>query len=153
MGRGRSPLRGAQTIEAFAAELGGVITEDGKVKVPTGAETKEGALRLIDKLDLANYPKPEKAIVDWLKYTAEPVESIKAWQHAGAIAALLGVDRQVLIDEWDVIHLTNTTMAIWTYQGARDDGLTRYEAQQLVAEKHSIPLESMVIEDEDDENE
>jgi outer membrane biosynthesis protein TonB len=150
LGRGRSPLTGAQTIEAFAEELGGVVTPDGTVKMPTGAETKDGALRLIDKLDLDNFARPETAIVDWLKYTAEPVESIKAWQHAGAIANLLGVDREVLIAEWDTLHLLNLTQAIWTYQGARDEGLTRLEAQELVATEHDIPLETMVT-DEDDE--
>jgi hypothetical protein len=130
--------------------------EPAKAKPSTdgmSAETREGALEMVNILDPENYNDPRTLITDWLKYTAEPHEHINSWKHAGNICNLLGLDQQVLIDDYDVNNLLTYTQAIWDYEDHRQQGEERNEILEYIAEQYGIAPEQMKFEVNEDEDE
>jgi len=119
-------------------------------KKPLLPDTKDNALELIRQLHPDDFRVPTGLIKKWLEYVAGPIEDIKAWQHAGNIAKLLGVDREVIINEFDVEHLVTLTKAIWMYEEAKVELDSRNEALKIVAKEYGLPEELMEFEPEDE---
>lgn len=112
------------------------------------AATKDGALEKILAYTQDQFVDRTDFIKSWLGDVAEPVESIGAWKHAANIAVLLGIDSQVVYDDFEVDTMALLTQAIWTYEGARDEGMTQNESLLFVAEEYQFPKETMRFEEE-----
>lgn len=113
------------------------------------AETKEGALEMINRLSPDNYNNPVLSLTnDWLAYTAEPHEKIGSWKHAANICKIFGLDKQVLIDDFDADNLLTYTQAIWEYEDHRQLGESRNETLEYIAEHYGIAPEQMLFEEE-----
>lgn len=131
-------------------EKNGVDWVLGK-QVPT-ADTKEGALALINELHPSQYPPNSKTLIsDWLRYVAQPDENIKSWKHAANICKVLGLDRNVLLDEYDVDHMLMLTQAIWTYEAAKLELGNRNDALDIIVSEFGLPHELMKYEELDEE--
>ncbi len=142
MGKGRSPLPGWVVVEPPPP--------------PPDLSTKEGALAAIDALVPGEEENATYFIKRWLSCVVGPVESLENWKHAANIAKLFGLDAEVLFTEHDTTHMLMLTQAIWTYAGARDEGLERNESLIMVAKEYGLPKELMdfeeiVVDDEEDD--
>ena len=119
---------------------------------PLEPDTKDNALILVKRLHPDNYAKPEQALIkDWLSYVATPADNIKSWKHAANIAKILGLDKKVIVNEFDVDHLVTLTKAIWLYEDAKNELDSRNGALDLVAKEHGLPKELMLYLDDDND--
>ncbi|MGB2853853.1 MAG: hypothetical protein WBC55_05320 [Dehalococcoidia bacterium] len=119
--------------------------------VPLTADTKENALEKMNAYAIDHFADKDTFVKAWMNDVAEPVEALGAWKHAANIAGLLGVDSQVVYDDFDVDAMMLVAQAIWAYSDARDEGLTRNECLSLIAQEYGIAEEDMKFEDEEDE--
>jgi len=115
------------------------------------ADTKDNALEKIMSYEDEKFIDLKHFVREYLTDVAEPVDNIASWKHAANIAALLGAESTVLYDDFDVDAMALLARAIWAYQGCRDEGMTRNESLQFVAEEYMLPIEAMDFEDEEEE--
>jgi hypothetical protein len=118
--------------------------------VPLTADTKEHALEKINAYIQDDYPDKNTFIKTWLADVAEPVDALRTWKHAANIANLLGIDSQVIYDEFDVDAMMLIAQVMWAYSDARDEGMTTNESLSAIAQEFGLPEEEMKFEAEDE---
>jgi hypothetical protein len=108
--------------------------------------TRPGALATIMTMVPGEFDTPKSMAVAWMKLVAAPGGHYGAWQHAGAAAALMGIDSEAVYNDFDPDVLAQFTQALWLYGDSRDDDMTQDEALLYVAEQYDLPVENLKLE-------